>query len=145
MQAMQLQCAAAPHPTYQNYGGRGYYGGNKNYLGQGGSCTQCWENWRGGHDGRSSSDLTYWCWTHEICDHPGTYWRTPAKGHKKNAVWCNKMSGSKHKNTWKVGSVPASNYNTVENETSFASEVLCSSIVDPQIYATIITKYDSGT
>ena len=47
--------------------------------------------------------------------------------------------------TWQVGLVPASNTNVVENKTSYTSELLCSTIIDPPQHANIIEKYDSGT
>ena len=77
-------------------------------------------------------------------DHPGTDCRTPVEGHKKNSVWCNNMSGSERNWTWKVGSLPVSYPNIEENKTSYTSELLCSSIVDPPQQATIIEKSNSG-
>ena len=36
IQTMHIKYADAPQPTHQDYGGRGYYVGKKNYQGQGG-------------------------------------------------------------------------------------------------------------
>ena len=53
MKEMQLQYAAAPQPTYQYYGGRGIYGGNKKYRVRGGRGAQSRVNWQGGCGGRA--------------------------------------------------------------------------------------------
>ena len=113
--------------------------------GWGGRGAQRQGNWRGGRGGQGSSDLTHYCWTHGICAHPGTECRTLTENHKKNSVWCNKMSGSERNCTWQVRSVPVSNPSIVENKTFYTSELLCSSTVDPPQHATIISKDDSGT
>ena len=42
----------------------------------------------------AKSNLTHYCWTHGICAHMGKYFRTPADGHQKYAVWYTKMLGS---------------------------------------------------
>ena len=94
MQAMQMQYSAAPQSTHQYYGGRGYYGINESYRGQGGRGVQCRENCRGGSGDLGYSDITHYFCTHGMCIHPGTDCRTPAEDQNKNAVWCNKMSGS---------------------------------------------------
>ena len=79
-----------------------------------------------------------------MCAYPGTYCRTPVEGHKKNAVMWNNMSGRECNCTWQVGLVPTSNPNLVDNKTSYTSELLCSSIVDPPQHVTMIEKTDSG-
>ena len=79
-----------------------------------------------------------------MCAHPVKYCRTPAYGHQRDAVWCNKMSDSERNCTWQVGSIPASKANVEETKPSNTSELLCSSIVDPPQHATIIAKADSG-
>ena len=145
MRYMQLQYAAAPQPTHQYYGGCGYYGEHNNFCSQVGHGAQRRGNWRGFHGGRGSSDLTRYCWTHGICDHPGTDWRIPVEGHKMNAVCFNKMLGNESNWTWQVGLIPVINHNAVENKTSYTSELLCSSTVDPPQHATIISKADSDT
>ena len=48
IQAVHIQYAAAPPPTYQDYIGRVYYGVNKNYRGRGGLGVQRQGNWRVG-------------------------------------------------------------------------------------------------
>ena len=58
IQTMHLEYAAVLQPTYQDYGGCGNYGGNRNYQGRGGRGAQCRLNCRGGCGGRASSDIT---------------------------------------------------------------------------------------
>ena len=70
MQAKQMQYAAAPHHTHQNYGGRGYLGGYTGHRGREGRGAQCKVNWRGGRSGWGNNDLTHYCWTHGMCAHP---------------------------------------------------------------------------
>ena len=76
MQDMHLQYSAAPQPTHQDYGGCVYYGGQNKYQGQGGSGAEHQVNWIGGRGGCGSSDLTHYCWTHVMCAHSGTEFRT---------------------------------------------------------------------
>ena len=40
IQAMHMEYSFEPHPTYQDYRGHGNYGGNENYLFQGGHGAQ---------------------------------------------------------------------------------------------------------
>ena len=100
MQAMQMQITAVPHVTRQDYGGRqdyvghGYHSNQSSYRGRGGRGSQNNGNWRVGHGGRANSILTHYCLTHGMCAHLGNDCRTPADGHQKDLVWCNKMSGS---------------------------------------------------
>ena len=70
--------------------------------------------------------------------------RHQQKEKNKDAVWCNKTSGSEKNCTWHVRSIPASKNNVKEAKTSYTSEFLCSSIVGPPQHATIIAKADSG-
>ena len=79
-----------------------------------------------------------------MCAHTGKYWRMPAEENNKDAVWCNKMSGSEINYIWHSGLIPASKTNEKEAKTSYISELLCSSIVDPPQHVTIIAKADSG-
>ena len=51
-------------------------------------------DWRGGRSGQANSNLTHYCWTQRMRDHPGKDCRDPSYGHQKDVVWCNKMSGS---------------------------------------------------
>ena len=87
MQATNLQYATAPYQTHQDYGGRGYYGGQKNYRGRGGRGAQRRGNWRCGHGGQGSSDIKNYCWKQGMCVHQGTNCRTPTEVHKNNTVW----------------------------------------------------------
>ena len=143
IQDMHLQYDASLHPTYQDYVGQGNYEGHNNYRGRWGHVTQRWGNWRGCHGAFASSDIAYYCSAHGMCDQQGNDCRTTAKGHKNNAVWCNKMSGSKRNCTWQVRFVPASNSHLIYYKTSFTFELLCISIVYPPKNATIIKKSDS--
>ena len=137
MQATQMKYAAAPHGTRKYYGGRqysggrGYHGNQSSYRGWVGCGAQHNRNWRGGRGGRAKSNLTHYCWTHGICAYPGKDCMTPADVHQKDAVWHNKMSGSKRNCTWKVGSIPASKTDAEEIKPSNTSELLCISILDP--------------
>ena len=92
MQAMQLQYAAGPQNSHQDYGSCGCHGGHANYCGQGGRGVQCRGNWRGGRVGRVNRDLTHYCWNHVICAHPSKGFRTLAEGQNKDAMWYNKIS-----------------------------------------------------
>ena len=91
MQVIQMQYAAVPQNSHQDYGGRGYHRGHSNYRGQGGRGTQHRGNWRGGRGGRVNSYLTHYCYTHGMCAHQGKYCRNPAEEHKKDMAWCNKI------------------------------------------------------
>ena len=144
IQAIHLHYVAAPKTTYQAYGFQGKYGGNNGFRGRGGRGYQRRGNWRRGHGGRASRNLNNYCWTHKMWDHPCTNWRNTSEGHKKNAVWCNKILSSKRNYSWQDGLVPASNSNVTDNTTSITSELLCRSIIDPTNHATIISKPDSG-
>ena len=93
IQAMQLQYDAAKQPTHQDDGGCGYYRGQKRFCGRRGCGSQRRGNWRGGRGRRGSSYIKHYCWTHGMCEQPGTDYRTLTEGHKKNAVWCNNMLG----------------------------------------------------
>ena len=70
MQSLQMKYASGPQNAHQNYGGRGYPGGHASYCGKGGHGAQRIVNWRGGRGGRVNRDLTHYCWTHGMCDHP---------------------------------------------------------------------------
>ena len=87
LQNMQMQYAAAPQHTHQDYENHGYHHGHNHFCGQGGRGAQRQGNWIGGCGGRGSSDLTSYCWTRTMCVHPGTNCRTPTEGYKYNAVW----------------------------------------------------------
>ena len=139
-----MQYAAAPQHAHQDFGGRGCQGGYNNYRGREGRGTQRRGNCCSGRSGQGNSDLTHYCWTHRMCAHTIKYCRMPAEGHKKDTVWCNKMLVSKQNCIWQVGSIPASKHNAKETKTSYTSELLCSSIVEPPQHATIIAKSDSG-
>ena len=86
MQVIQMQYAAAPHETHQDYGGlqdyvgRGYQGNQSIYRSQSGNGKQNISNWCGGRGGRSNINLKHYCWTHIICTHPGKDFRTSEDG-----------------------------------------------------------------
>ena len=100
MQSIQMQYAAAPNETHQDYGGlqdyvgRGYQGNQSSYHVQGVHDKQNISNWRGGRGGRSNINLKHYCWKHIICIYLGKYVRTPEDGEQKYIVWCNKISVS---------------------------------------------------
>ena len=144
MQATQTQYNEEPHNSHQDYGGYGYHTGHTKYRGRGGRGAQRKGDWRGGRGGRGNSDLTPYCWTHEICAHPRKYCRNSEELHKKDSVWCTNISGSEHNCTCQLGSIPAINPNSVETKTYYISKLLCSSILDPPQHLTINEKYDTG-
>ena len=144
MQAIQIQYAAGTHNAHQDYGFCGYRCDHANYRDHGGRGAQRRGNWKSGRGGRVNRDLTHYCWNHGVCARPGKDCRTSEEGHKKDAVWCHKMSGSERNCTWQVGSLPASKTNVEETKPSYKYGLLCISIVDPPQNATIIAKYDSG-
>ena len=110
---MQMKYSAAPQMNHQDYGGRGYYGGQNNDRGRGGRGNQLRGNWIGGPGVRGSSDITHDCWKHGMYAHTGTEWKTHVEGHNKNTIFCNNIPGSERNCTWQVGSVPAINSNAV--------------------------------
>ena len=144
MQDIQLKYSAALQLTHQDYGDRGYYGGQNNFWIQVRCGAQRQVNFRCGWGGWVSSHLTHYCWTRGMCVHPINDFRTPTEFHKMNAFWCNKMLGREHRCTWQLGSLPSSKPNLVLNKTSYTSELLCSSTVDPPQHATITSKAYSG-
>ena len=144
MQLIQLQYVAGPQNAHQDYGVHGYHSGHAHNRSQGGHGAQRWVNLPGSHGGRVNRDLTHYFLAYGICAHPRKYCRTPAEGHKKDAVWCNKMSGSDRNCTWHVWSIPASKTNVKESKTSYTSELLCRFIVYPPQHANVVAKSDSG-
>ena len=100
MQVIQMQYAAAPNETHQDYGGlqdyvgRGYQGNQSSYQIQGVHSKQNSSNWCRGRGGRATINLKPYYWTHRICAHLGKYFRTSEDGQQKYTVWCNKISVS---------------------------------------------------